>query len=201
MSIIIDFDTKKVINKAMKDLAKIPAEMPRVISRSINRAMDVGRTAISRDIRSRYAISHSDIKNVIDGVKKGTTRATSKSLNSRMVIDGRPLTIYHHFNVTPREPKYGGRKFKIRATIIKGRRMVVKKAFIMNLRGTPQVIIRQPKGKYPFKVVRTLGLPQMVSNKEVFKKIQVKMEDALAKRLDHEVDYALKKAGFRGGLT
>ena len=67
------------------------------------------------------------------------------------------------------------------------------KAFVIGLNGNLHIAKRSSKARYPIKVLRTLSVPQMVSNRKIEQIIKKEAEVKLKERIEHEINYRLSK--------
>lgn len=185
-------------------VGKIPKQMPQAMAQAQNRTVDHLYTQISREVRKDYSIKDKDVKSTL---KKRYTNAAS--LNAAVTSTGRTLTLYNHFRVSPNQPRPGTR-YKVKVTIKKGQRQTIggaPSAFVAAMKGIVvsdkgpslnyQVVRREGNKRYPVTVLRSLSVPQMVSNKKVMKRIKKSAEEMLKKRTDHEIDRRITKAGAK----
>lgn len=193
MSANIIVDTKQ-IKKVAIELQKIPGQIPKAAAQAMNRTIDHIYTQTSREVRKDYAIKDKDVKSTLSKVK-----ATSGRLNGAVISKGRTLTLYHHFRVSPSNPTRG-KKYQVKVTIKKGKPEFIKtdpKPFINTVTGQKQVMKRVGQSRLPITILRSLSVPQMVSNERVMQNIQISGQRMFEKRIEHEISRRLKKAGAK----
>lgn len=191
----------KELHQLQVDMVTLGKETPKAISAAVNRAATAAKTQASKLIRERYVIKAKDVKDTLS-VKK----ATPSKPEAAIVSKGRLLTLYHHFRVTPKrhhDPGTGRmlkKRRKVSVTIIKGQKKSLPGAWIGFRRGsgTPQVWVREGRSRYPVKVLRSLSVPQMMSNEGVMEKIQEHAQKVLDDRIKHEMEFRINKLKQRG---
>ena len=193
MAANIIVDTKQVKRVAI-ELQKLPGQIPKATAQAMNRAIDHIYTQTSMEVRKDYVIKAADVKTTLRKIK-----ATQVRLGGAVVSTGRTLTLYHHFKVSPTNPKKG-QQYELKATIKKGRPEIVKtepKPFIATANNAKQVMRRVGKSRKPVTVLRSLSVPQMISNEKIMRNIQESGQKMLEKRIEHEINRRLKKAGAK----
>lgn len=178
---------------------------------------------ISTAVTERYGIKKKEVKDAITGTKKiGKVNIGGVAVdNVAIEYSGRPLTPTH-FKMKPsrvpakREKEYrrvpgagvgqGGSDvamvkppapYSVTAEIIKGKRVKLSDdAFLGTNRGTGMIPFQRTKqGRTPIESIKTVSVPQMVTNPEVAEQIQKNIDEGLSKRLQHHVEQELKKRG------
>lgn len=193
MSANIIVDTKQ-IKKVAIELQKLPGQIPKATAQAMNRTIDHIYTQTSREVRKDYAIKDKDVKSTLRKIK-----VTSGRLAGAVISKGRTLTLYHHFRVSPSNP-LRGKRYQVKVTIKKGSPEFIKtdpKPFIAAANNAKQVMRRVGKPRLPVVVLRSLSVPQMVSNEKVMQNIQESASRMLEKRIEHEINRRLKKVGAK----
>jgi hypothetical protein len=113
--------------------------------------------------------------------------ATWSKLEGSLTATG-PMMKVSAFHLNIKDTGKG--KHEVYATIIKGKKKLIKNAFVLS--GGRIMERRQPE-KFPIFPVMTIGIPQMASQTGVAATIQDTIAKATATRLQHNVDYALGK--------
>lgn len=190
MAVALNINTSS-LQRLAHEMRTIRNEIPAAAASAINRTVTYTKTQLSKEIRARYAIKAKDLNGNFK-VKKASKHKLEASINS----SGRPLTLPSHFNVTPRNV-VPGRRYIVRAKIKKGQAQAINtspSAFIAMLRGVKQVVRREGPNRYPIKVLRTLSIPQMASNDEVYDKVNELAKRKLNERVTHEINWRLARA-------
>ncbi len=187
MATKIVIDTSQ-LNKVVKDLGKFEKEMPGAAISAVNRTLDYMNTRVGRLVTSEYRVKVSDVKATISKHKarKGKLLAFLKS-------EGRRLTLGRFL--------FGNSKRTTKVKIKKreGAKPVNTnpEAFVQILSGKKQVLKRRGKSRYPVDVMRSLSIPQMIDSLNVTNQIQDLADKKLQERIEHEIDYRLKKVGAK----
>lgn len=193
MSANLIIDAKQVKRVAI-ELQKIPRQIPKATAQAMNRTIDHIYTQTSREVRKEYSIKDADVKKTLHKVK-----ATPGRLGGAVISKGRTLTLYHHFRISPTNPMKGSR-YKVRVTIKKGSPEFIKtdpKPFIATANNSKQVMRRVGKARKPVTVLRSLSVPQMISNESTMQRIQESGQKMFEKRIEHEISRRLKKVGAK----
>ena len=197
MAVEVIVDTK-AFHRLEIELKKIPKEMPGAMASALNRTLDYTATQISRIVSEEYVISKKDVKSTLKKKK-----ASKSSLDAYITSKGRTLTLYHHFKVNPRYR--GKKKYQIKVQVKRtGGKQPLSgdpKPFLPKA-GAPkskqQVFQRVGPERKPLVVLRSLSVPQMISNEGNLEKIQKLANDKLEERLAHEIKWRLEKAAAKG---
>lgn len=176
------------LNKVVQGLEKYEKQMPGAAMSAVNRTLDHVNTRVARFVSSEYRIKNTEVKDTIT-----KNRATKGKLLAFLKSEGRRLTLVRF--------RFGSAKKSIKVKIKKNESTKVvatsPKAFIQNLRGNDQIMKRQGKKRKPVEVLRTISVPQMIDSLKVSEKIQTEANKKLAERIDHEINYRLKKVGAK----
>lgn len=155
---------------------------------------------VADEVRTIYNIKKSEItpagKSAAAAKKRkaGSIRIEGETVSDlNLVYRGRPLTPTH-FSMTPKKPPARGgkkrRRRQITAEIKKGKRKSLGSKVFLGSTGGAGYIPYKRKGpkRYPIEAVKTVSLPQMVSNETVSKRIGDDINEMLAARLRHHMD-------------
>lgn len=179
-------DIKKVVIK----LSNIPKEIPGATASALNRTLDYTVTQTGREVTKKYAISQKEVKKTMKKQK-----ASKSSLYAHVESKG-GLMALHKF---PHTPKRYSKKAKVKVQVIKGKGKKVMStsppAFTQTMENTTGIWKRKGKKRTPVVLLRTLSVPQMISNEETLKSIEEAANKKLQERIEHEIDWRLKKAG------
>ena len=193
VDIIVD---AKSITRMTIELSKVPKDMPKAASQALNRTVDYLATTTSKEVRKAYAISKSDVDETITKMKSSPSNMKA-GIKSR----GRTLTLYNHFRISPRQPVLG-KKYRVKVAIKKGKIQTIQtiqKPFIAKANNSTQIFKRVGSARKPVVVLRSLSVPQMVSNEETYFKIQKLAGEMLEKRVAHEISRRMDQLGKVGG--
>lgn len=185
-------DVVKQLNSMNKDSAK-------VINRTIGDIKSRGPGWISQEVTKEYNIKKKDVNGTKKVVKKaGSFRVSGEKLDNLVIIyQGRLLTPIH-FSMTPTARPVNGRAYTVRVRIKKngGRKVLGSNVFLgkSGREGTVQIPFqRVGKRRLPIKAIKTLSVPQMITNEIVSENIHKRMNEEIAKRLDHNLKRILGK--------
>lgn len=172
---------------------------------------------VATEVTKKYGAK----KGEITGKKIGSVKISGSGFKDlKFTYSGRLLT-HTHFSMNPKVPNAGG-SYTLKATVIKGERKTLgkvkkltkkqrkeigknlTKSGTQNSDHSPIMLMRANGGQYlPFQrksknrndidVVKTVSLPQMVSNERTKLPIQAAISDGLNKRLTHHIDRYMNK--------
>lgn len=155
---------------------------------------------VADDVRTVYNIKKADI---MPAKKNAPRRAGKVSIQGETISElqikytGRPLSPAR-FGMTPKVPKTKGKKIRkrtpIKATIKKGQKKALDPHAFLATTGAYSSekiqyipFVRRGKKRYPINPVRTVSVPQMVSNDSVSELIKKDVNKLLEERLRHNV--------------
>lgn len=191
-------DTKK-IDILTVELKGFEKEVGIATYHALNRTLDQVVTQVGRIVPKVYAVKSKEVKETFAG---GIKRPSKSDLSASVTSCGHTLSIAH-FPHTPTAPKAG--KYKVKATIKKdgGRKIIstTPKPFLMSTGAkssdkTPyNVFKREGKSRLPIAPIRTLSIPQMITNENVGVQIQEFATEKMNERLQHEIERAMINIG------
>lgn len=188
MNIVIDGyeDVVNQINSMRRDSAK-------VINRTIGDFRTRGPGWVSQEVVKEYNIKKKEINSSKKGVTNaGKIRVGGVSLdNLEIHYQGRLLTPTH-FSMKPTVRPADGRAYTVTAQIKKGegRKALSHKAFLAKSgrEGTVQIPFqRVGDARLPIKAIKTVSIPQMITNETVSENIHKRISEELGKRLEHNL--------------
>lgn len=168
--------------QAQLALAGIQNGYPKAVTEAINRSLLAGRTAAAKNVSARYAIKSSVLKE--SGLE--VNKATWKHLEGDLSVRSGMLNVGQF---TPQVRMEKGKQH-VSVTIIRGEKRLVKGAFRLP---DGRVMERRQPTRLPIYPVMTIGVSQMAGEHGVSTAIQQAMNQTLATRLKHNVDFALGK--------
>lgn len=184
----IEGASKKALDTAMKD--------------TINRAP----AQVSKAVTEKYNIKKSEMTAAGKQAKSnkksiGSIRISGQKVNDlALVYKGRRLTPIH-FGMTPKSLPANGRKYKLAVQVFKGKKVPLKgpsdrPVFLGSNKGGGYIPFQRKGSKsHPIYSVKSIGIPQMIDNKEVREKINKYASDLLYQRYQHQAERALKRLG------
>lgn len=182
---IITVDTKQ-LDRLTLELKGFEKEVGEAAYHALRRTVDFVVTQVGRIVPKFYAIKATDVKNTLD--KKYPTKS---NLSAGIESKGHTLSFYH-FPHSPKVPQPPGRRYRVKATIKResGSQVVstTPKPFIATLKGgINHVVRREGEERKPIVVLRTLSIPQMITNEKVGDEIQKAAAEKFNERLEHEI--------------
>lgn len=185
VAIQVDASQMKRLIRAVKD---IEDGVPKVLAPALNRALDKGRTTVRREIRKEYVIKSKDIPIAVRG-------ASRSKLGGEIVIRQGMLEL-NKFKVRPSGVQRRKNKRPVFAQVKKSGGRVMPGAFVPAGVGYVGPFIRKAgAGRLPMHKLLTIGASIMASQPTVGPEVNKQMGDTLAKRIDHEIERVLEKAG------
>ena len=157
---------------------------------------------VAKEVTADYNIKQSEItpKRGKNKITAGTVQVSGVTIeNVAIIYEGRPLTPIH-FAMKPKSLPKGakGKKRKrvpITAEIKRGQRKALPSdAFLGSNHGGGYIPFRRTgRSRYPIESIKTVSLPQMVTNETVRQRINQKINQELPKRLEHNLKRYLEK--------
>ncbi|WP_252225423.1 MULTISPECIES: phage tail protein [unclassified Clostridium] len=186
MAVSIKIDSKQM-KKTLNKLSTFPKEINKASSAAINRTLTFSNKKLKQEVKKTYNIKAGEIQSTIK-IKK----SNPSKLSGEIISDGNRLTLGRFSRSAGNWKK--GKKIKVKVKK-SGTKPIntTPKAFIANLNGNNHIVKREGKSRYPIKVLKTLSIPQMISNTKVSDVIMDETNKQLQKRLEHEVEYRLLK--------
>lgn len=194
MKIVIDG-----YDDVVKDIKSMQEKSKCVVNRTVGDFKSRGPGWVAQEIIKVYNIKKKDInetdRKVIKG-KSGIKISGAKLDDISIVYRGRLLTPTH-FAMRPVLRPGRGSRYVVSAKIkkIQGRVNLGNKVFLAGAGQKSQIQIpwqRRSKERYPVDVVKTVSVPQMITNEQVSMSIHEQINMKLEKRLEHHLEQALK---------
>lgn len=188
----ITIDTKQ-IDKLTKELQGFEKEVGKATCSALNRTIDHVITKAGQLVTKTYAVKSTEVK---ESFSSGIKRPSYSNLNASVTSKGHTLS-FAHFPYTPKTPRRGQKSVfqsAVMINILKSKGKVLsRKGFVastgaMDVDKTQfNVFKRLGKSRLPIAPIRTLSIPQMITNINVGQEIQKAAEQKLAERLEHEI--------------
>ncbi|MCI1965882.1 MAG: hypothetical protein LKJ17_07100 [Oscillospiraceae bacterium] len=208
------------LEKVADLLQGFPEEWAKIMNRVLLRAADTVRVETGRQIPKVYGAPQKEIKAALNGKKRKVKTVMGAAGEGSVSVEvlGRPLTIMR-FRHTPRVPRKTAkgkkrRKYTAKAMITKSNGMLsvgpvlrqgkLKSVFLMPVKknngnsGRYLFAYRsgeKENGREKLHVIRTLSIPQMVTNENVGPEIVKKVNQTVLKRLTQELDWEFGNLG------
>ena len=217
----MSISVKTNFDQVYKELGQMQKAPEKVIKRTIADFKRRAPSWIAQEVVKKYNIKKSEITPAKGGSARGQAGSIStqgETLDSAaLVYKGRVLTPIH-FGMTPKAPK---QSYALKAQVIKGDKKTwgkVKKQtkkqranigrnfthqstrssgrspiMLMSTGGTNYIPFqRQSQNRKDLKAIKTLSMPQMVTNEKVEKNIADAINEKLGSRFDHYVEQYFK---------
>lgn len=172
-------------------LGKHSKSAPKVITRVINRTLANIKKNLSIHARSRYIVKTKDIKATLKEQK-----ANKSALNGFIKSSGIRLKLIK-FKVRPSKPKPKNPPSAYKASVLKSKSpSPVKGGFVAQMKsGHMGLFKRNDEKQLPINEKVGPSIPQMIGNKNVWKKIEKEANKTLEKRLSAEIQHILRSRG------
>lgn len=178
--------------KIMGRVAK-PAEINLAMSRAINRALENIKSVTSKGVREQYTVK----SKAVSAAQK-IRKANKNELGGEVTYTGPGLSL-HEFKLKPSgiiswngKPTQGRKQLVIE--IKKGEAKEYRGGFVQSMRGSDlHVWSRTGKASFPVKKQKGPSIAGMIEASGTAEKAQASGNEMLAKRIDHEILYMLKR--------
>ena len=184
----------------LKDIEKKIAAHEKAAGKALRRTVSDFKSRapawISAAVVEEYGIKKADVKSAISAKQKaGSISIGGISVdNIQIEYQGRVLTPTHFKMKPTARPQ---KKYKVTAVIKAGQRQQLSSiAFLAHAGGAGTIQIpfqRTGSSRLPVKVIKTLSIPQMVTNEKVAASIQKKITEGLGKRFQHHLEQEISK--------
>lgn len=188
---VIDITNYKEI---VKEIEKEQENLARAVNATINESKKRGYSWINQEATQVYTIKKKDLKSdQKSAMVKGKTKVFGAKIdNVTFRYQGRLLTPTH-FRMTPKT-KQKKKNYRIKVEIIKGQKKKLPQGIFLAPTGAKQIPFqREGKERLPVKSIKTLSIPQIITNKNTEEKIQKRINTELGKRLEHHINRFNKK--------
>lgn len=180
------------VRASFKDASRLIKQMeritPKAAASALKRAASSARTAGVRKVRERYTIKAKDVNAVFKIV--GKPSASSLEAVLRAKTGSLPLINYQ---TSPGKPPSKQPKSGVKATVVRGKRSVLKHAFVTKVGsgGHIGVFERSTGKRFPIKEIFGPPIPQLLNNEEVREQIEKTFAETFETRMEHEIDRQL----------
>lgn len=190
-------DTSK-IDTLTTELKGFEKEVGEAVYHALSRTLDQVVTHVGRIVPKEYAVKSRDVK---ESFKGGIKKPTRSNLTASLTSKGHLLS-FAHFPFTPKTDKRFKKARTVMVTIKKPKGKIPSKTGFVASTGAKSaektqynVFHRLGKERYPIAPIRTLSIPQMISNEELEAPIQEFATNKLSERLEHEITRAILNIG------
>lgn len=188
----------KNYDSIINELEKTEEKGKKVVNRTIGDFKSRGPGWVSQEVVKEYNIKKSDVNEHKKNVKnKGSIKVKGVKLdNIQIIYQGRVLTPTH-FGMKPKKrPKKG--PYIVTAEIKKNERKPLGQSIFLAPAGgdgTTQIPWQRDGDakRLPILVVKTLSVPQMITNEKVSENIYDRLNEEMEKRLAHNMERIMKK--------
>lgn len=189
-------------SKMVGDLKGLNKDIDKAIGRTISDVKTRAPAQVTKAVTEIYGIKSSEVtaagKAAKGGAKTvGSVKVHGVSVDSvQLIYKGRRLTPTH-FSMAPKKRPDGGKKYKVKAAIYKGQKKALGSGVFLapsGSAGTTEIPFKRTTAKrYPIEAVKTVSIPQMITNEKVAGDIQARMDELLTTRLRHNTERLAKK--------
>ncbi|KMT23005.1 phage tail protein [Clostridium cylindrosporum] len=187
------FIQEKGLKSISIELSNFPKQIPGATASALNRTLSNTITNSAREVTQKYAIKNGDVKSTIKAHK-----ASKSNLYAYMESRGPTIAL----SKFPYKPKKYSKKAKVVSVKVQksGYKAIntSPKAFVQTMNGATHIWKREGSRRTPVVLLRTLSVPQMLSNPETIKRIQDTSAKKLEERIEHEIKWRLDKAAAKG---
>lgn len=183
--------------KMVSQLNALNKDVDKAIQRTINDCKSRAPAQVTKAVTAVYGIKSSDVtqagKAAKGGAKTvGSIKVSGVTLESvQLTYKGRVLTP-SHFSMTPKKRPEGGKKYTVKAAIKKGQKKALGSAVFLapsGAAGTTEIPFKRTTEKrLPIEALRTVSIPQMITNETVSADIQKRIDELLTTRLQHNTE-------------
>lgn len=184
------------LNKLAQGLKGFEKEIPGAAASALNRTIQHVYTRVGKIVTDNYAIKAKDVKSTM---ANNISKASKGQLSASVRSVGHTLS-FAHFPYSPGKPGTGRPvKVKIKKSSGKKEVMTQNRPFVATTGAKSEdktqfnVFKRTGKERKPIVVLRTLSVPQMITNKATEESITEVANKKLAERVEHEIKYRLDK--------
>ncbi len=188
------------------DFAKMVKELngkdlEKAIKRTVADCKARGPAQVTKAITAVYGIKSGEVTAAGKEAKGGAKTAGSITVsgvtvdNVQFIYKGRVRTPAH-FSMTPKKRPDAGKKYTVKAAIFKGQKKALgSKVFLApSGAGTMEIPFkRTSERRLPIEAIRTVSIPQMITNEKVASDIKTRMNDLLNTRLKHNMERLASK--------
>ena len=188
-------------SKMVGDLKGMNKDIDKAISRTIADFKTRGPAQVTKAVTAVYGIKSGEVTAAGKAAKGGAKTVGSIKVNGvtvdnvQLIYNGRLLTPTH-FSMTPKKRPESGKKYTVKAAMFKGQKKALgSKVFLApSGAGTTEIPFKRTTEKrLPIEAIRTVSIPQMITNEKVAADIQTRMDELLATRVKHNMERIVSK--------
>ena len=186
-------------DEVIKGIQDMQSKSEKVVNRTVADFKSRGPSWVVQEVTKEYSISKKDVNETKKGVTKGKSQIRVKGAkldDISIVYRGRVLTPTH-FAMKPTMRPTRNRPYVVSATIkkSKGRVNLGSNVFLASASKNSTTQIpwqRRSDARLPIDVIKTVSVPQMITNEGVEQNIHNRINTELGKRLEHHLKRAQK---------
>lgn len=189
-------------SKTIGNLKNLNKDIDKAIDRTIADCKTRGPAQVTKAVTAVYGVNSGEVTAAGKAAKRGAKtighiKVRGVKVDSvQLMYEGRLLTPTH-FSMTPKKRPKGGKKYTIKAAIYKGQNKVIGTGmFLAPAKGEGTTVIpwkKTPEKRWPIEPVKTVSIPQMITNEKVNEDIRARMDELLATRLQHNTERIASK--------
>lgn len=204
--------------KLCKELKGMNKDAEKAVRRTVSDFKSRAPAWVSAAVTEEYTIKKSEVKDAMTGAKKvGSIKVSGVEVdNIALEYNGRPLTPIH-FKMKPKKPSVKRTKdarlipgenigiesdvaavhpiapYNVTVEVHKGQVKSLGSQVFLGSNGAGYIPFqRTSESRLPIESIKTVSVPQMITNEKVATKIQENIEEGMTKRLQHHVQQAMK---------
>lgn len=188
--------------KLVGELKDMNKDVEKALGRTVADCKTRAPAQVTKAVTAVYGIKSSEVtaagKTAKGGAKTvGKIKVKGVSVDSvQLIYKGRLLTPTH-FSMTPKKRPEAGKKYTVKAAIFKGQKKVLGSSVFLassGAAGTTEIPFKRKTAKrLPIEAIRTVSIPQMITNEKVSTDIQARIDELLTKRLQHNTERLASK--------
>lgn len=186
-------------DEVIKGIQDMQSKSEKVVNRTVADFKSRGPSWVAQEVTKEYSISKKDVNETKKGVTKGRSQIRIKGAkldDISIVYRGRVLTPTH-FAMKPTMRPARNRPYVVSAIIkkSKGRVKLGSNVFLapVSKNNTTQIPWqRRSDTRLPIDAIKTVSVPQMITNEGVEQNIHKRINTELGKRLEHHLKQAMK---------
>lgn len=188
----------KNYDEIIGEIDALQAKGKKAIQRTTSDFRSRGPGWISQEVTKEYNIKKKDVNETKTDVRnRGTVKVKGVAIDALSIeYRGRLLTPTH-FGMTPKvRPEKGPYIVKAKVKKSGTKKALSSKAFLSAAGGEGTIQIpfqRRDQDRLPVDVIKTVSVPQMITNDKVAYNIHKRINEELGKRLQHHLQQIMKK--------
>lgn len=184
-------------SKLVADLKGLNKDVDKAIARTMSDMKTRAPAQVTKAVTAEYGIKSSEVTAAGKAAKGGAKTVGSIKVSGvtvdtiQLTYKGRVLTP-SHFSMTPKKRPEGGKKYTVKAAIKKGQKKSLGAGVFLapsGAAGTTEIPFKRTSPhRLPIEAIRTVSIPQMITNEKVAADIQNRLDELLTQRLQHNTE-------------